>query len=123
MTGLPLINNFGKVVGGLLFVSSREEIDAASWQMFGDIVRGCAVMALAAGFVALIAVVAVFASTRASLKRAATAVASLTPQSMEPFTPDPASDLEQMIDRLRDRIAAGWVAVDDANRRMDELGR
>jgi hypothetical protein len=123
VTGLPLVNDFGKTVGGLAVSYSRAALDAASRAMLHRILAGSLKVLAIALLIMMAAVLALLRHTGRSFRRATTALETIGPGApLPPFTPDQLDELELATERFRGRVAAGWAGLEDAGRRLDALG-
>jgi hypothetical protein len=117
------VNDFGKSVGGLAVSSSSAALDAASRAMLHHILAGCLKVLAVALLLMMAAVLALLRHTGRSFRRATAALETIGPGApLPPFVPDRLAEVEVATERFRDRVAAGWAGIADADRRLDGLG-
>lgn len=87
MVGIPLINNFGRTVGGLILRYDRSFHDQELQQTLFNLIRVALLILIAASLVALLSVWLLFRSTRHELRQVCIALEDFLENQQRPASP------------------------------------
>ncbi|HCB13958.1 MAG TPA: hypothetical protein DEP36_10385 [Gammaproteobacteria bacterium] len=87
MVGIPLINNFGRTVGGLILRYDRSFHDQELQQTLFNLIRAALLILIAASLVALLSVWLLFRSTRRELRQVRIALEDFLENQQRPASP------------------------------------